>query len=64
MNRPQCSVSGRGRDGDCSPPPAQIRTCGTTAYGSCLESWREALMRIRVEHPNPREVAFDQRPEP
>jgi STE24 endopeptidase len=28
----------RGRDGDCSPPPAQIRTCGTTAYGSCLES--------------------------
>ena len=29
---------GRGRDGDCSPPPAQIRTCGTTAYGSCLES--------------------------
>ena len=32
-----CS-SGRGRDEDCSPPPAQIRTCGTTAYGSCLES--------------------------
>jgi IS5 family transposase len=31
-------VPGRGRDGDCSPPPAQIRTCGTTAYGSCLES--------------------------
>jgi hypothetical protein len=29
---------GRGREGDCSPPPAQIRTCGTTAYGSCLES--------------------------
>ena len=29
---------GRGRDEDCSPPPAQIRTCGTTAYGSCLES--------------------------
>ena len=24
---------GRGRDEDCSPPPAQIRTCGTTAYG-------------------------------
>ena len=23
--------AGRGRDGDCSPPPAQIRTCGTTA---------------------------------
>ena len=31
-------MNGRGRDGDCSPPPAQIRTCGTTAYGSCLES--------------------------
>lgn len=29
---------GRGRDGDYSPPPAQIRTCGTTAYGSCLKS--------------------------
>jgi putative transposase len=28
----------RGRDGDCAPPPAQIRTCGTTAYGSCRES--------------------------
>ena len=32
------SYIGRGRDGDCFPPPAQIRTCGTTAYGSCLES--------------------------
>ena len=30
--------NGRGRDEDYSPPPAQIRTCGTTAYGSCLES--------------------------
>ena len=29
---------GRGRDEDYSSPPAQIRTCGTTAYGSCLES--------------------------
>ncbi|WP_354003907.1 HAD-IA family hydrolase [Pseudomonas carnis] len=27
---------GRGRNGSCLPPPAQIRTCGTTAYGSCL----------------------------
>jgi len=24
----------RGRDGHCRPPPAQIRTCGATAYGS------------------------------
>ena len=31
-------IKGRGRDEDYSPPPAQIRTCGTTAYGSCLES--------------------------
>lgn len=30
------SSSGRGRDGSYLPPPAQIRTCGTTAYGSCL----------------------------
>jgi hypothetical protein len=27
---------GRGRDGPCGPPPAQIRTGGSTAYGSCL----------------------------
>jgi hypothetical protein len=27
----------RGRDGDCSPPPAQIRTCPIKAYGSYLE---------------------------
>src|SRR5688572_28584033 len=26
----------RGRDGPFGPPPAQIRTCGTTAYGSYL----------------------------
>jgi hypothetical protein len=25
-----------GRDGPFGPPPARIRTCGTTAYGSCL----------------------------
>ena len=34
----QHHYAGRGRDEDCSSPPAQIRTCGTTAYGSCLES--------------------------
>lgn len=31
-------TGGRGRDGGCPPPPAQIRTSGTTAYGSCLGS--------------------------
>jgi hypothetical protein len=29
---------GRGRDGDYSPPPAQIRTSGITACGSCQKS--------------------------
>lgn len=28
--------SGRGRDSSSPATPAQIRTCGTTAYGSCL----------------------------
>ncbi len=28
--------NGRGRNGSHLPPPAQIRTCGITAYGSCL----------------------------
>lgn len=31
-------IEGRGRDGCCQPPPAQIRTGGITAYGSCRES--------------------------
>ena len=31
---------GRGRDGDYSPPPAQIRTCSFPAYGSHLGSKR------------------------
>jgi len=31
-------VLGRGRDTNCSVPPAQIRTCGFPAYGSCLRS--------------------------
>ena len=34
--RKQTRKEGRGRDGSYLPPPAQIRTCGTTAYGSCL----------------------------
>ena len=33
LKSPSC---GRGRDGPYGPPPAQIRTCGTTAYGSYL----------------------------
>jgi hypothetical protein len=31
-------AQGRGRDEDCSSPPAQIRTCGFPASGSCLRS--------------------------
>ena len=33
-----CAADGRGRDEDCSSPPAQIRTCGFPASGSCLRS--------------------------
>jgi hypothetical protein len=33
-----CDIEGRGRDEDCSSPPAQIRTCGFPASGSCLRS--------------------------
>lgn len=40
----------RGRDSGYPPPPAQIRTCGTTAYGSCLGSDAEALIRIWVDY--------------
>jgi putative transposase len=29
---------GRGRDVSYLTPPAQIRTCGIPAYGSCLKS--------------------------
>src|SRR5213079_767684 len=32
---------GRGRDDGYPSPPAQIRTCGTTAYGSYQRFWRE-----------------------
>jgi hypothetical protein len=38
----------RGRDTGCPAPPAQIRTCGITAYGSCLGSDAEPLIRIWV----------------
>ena len=30
-------IEGHGRNGSRLPPPAQIRTCGITAYDSCLE---------------------------
>ena len=30
----------RGRDAGCPAPPAQIRTCGTTASSSCLRARR------------------------
>ncbi|MBM3423806.1 MAG: CbiX/SirB N-terminal domain-containing protein, partial [Chlorobi bacterium] len=33
-------IGSHGRDAGYPAPPVQIRTCGTTAYGSCLESWR------------------------
>jgi hypothetical protein len=33
-------IYSRGRNAGYPAPPAQIRTCGTTAYGSCLEYWR------------------------
>ena len=43
MPRPCCVATahptqGRGRDEDCSSPPAQIRTSGFPASGSCLRS--------------------------
>ena len=39
---------GRGRDGDCSPPPAQIRTCGFPAYGSYLGCVTANVCRMRA----------------
>ena len=32
------AMAGRGRDDGYPSPPAQIRTCSTTAYGSCQKS--------------------------
>ena len=44
---------GRGRDDGYPPPPAQIRTCGTTAYGSCRRQriWED--MGSDTIKPNP-----------
>ena len=33
---------GRGRDGDCSPPPAQIPAGAANAPGSSLGFWRRS----------------------
>jgi hypothetical protein len=43
-------ANGRGRDGPCGPPPAQIPACGTTALGSCLGSDAQALLGMWL-HP-------------
>jgi hypothetical protein len=46
------AFDGCGRDGPFGPPPAQIRTCGTTAYGSCLgydgQLPRQLLLAVRL----------------
>jgi len=36
LQPPDALQTGRGKDGNCWPPPAQIRTGGITAYGSYL----------------------------
>ena len=38
--------AGRGRDGPCGPPPAQIPACSTTALGSYLGFWRRRACRV------------------
>jgi hypothetical protein len=38
MRSERPGVTGRGRDGDCSPPPAQIPACGFPAPGSYRRS--------------------------
>ena len=40
------SSAERGRDGHCWPPPAQIRTSGTTAYGSSFGKERSRRCRL------------------
>jgi hypothetical protein len=51
------ALAGRGRDAGRPTPPAQIRTCGVTAYGSCLRSEREeTLLRIGMQNPAKRDV--------
>ena len=48
--RPPCSTRGRGRERPFGRPPAQIRTCGITAYGSylgCLAKKRTSRIRMQ-----------------
>jgi hypothetical protein len=45
-------TSDRGRDGDCSPPPAQIPASGTTALGSPWVGGGEALFWVGVHVPD------------
>src|SRR5215831_11562698 len=52
---------GRGRDKDCSSPPAQIRTCGFPAYGSHLGFKRSiavAMVRMRPRAGDTRSLAL------
>ncbi len=49
MAEPSGTRSGRGRDGSYLPPPAQIRTCGTTAYGSFLRYVTRSVLLGRDE---------------
>ena len=43
------SAQGRGRDAHRCTPPAQIRTSGTTAYGSSLGSKRQSARQDKDE---------------
>ena len=44
-----CSTVDRGRDAGCPAPPAQIRTRGTTPYGSYRRSDAQTKRRVRVK---------------
>ncbi len=44
------SLTSRGRDTGYPVPPAQIRTCGTTASDSCLRSYAQAFFRMRMNN--------------
>ena len=42
--------SGRGRDGDCSPPPAQIRTESTSAPRVDLKELHAKIGQLALEN--------------